>query len=137
LEDPGLVEGRRGIGVVFEELGRPRTAIGEVEAAVERRITPEPARPHGVPGMPGDMETGEDSLVAHRAVHEVQAERVQVRARRLDARLDLREGEGIGVALVPIGLAVQAVEVEAVPGRHVAPVGACADGHAAHQPPPP
>ena len=61
-------------------------------------------------------------LVLDRGGDEVEAERVQFGRRRLDVALDLVEGEGVGVALVPVGLAVEGVEGEAgLPPRRASP----------------
>ena len=37
LDDGGFEQGGRGIGVVLEQLGRPRAVVTQIEAAVERR----------------------------------------------------------------------------------------------------
>lgn len=61
---------------------------------------------------------------------------MQFRARALDRLLDLCEGKGVGVALVPIGRAVDGVEGEARLPRDLTPAGSLSAGYAAHQLPP-
>ncbi len=45
LEDGGLEERGRRVGVVFEQLRRSGAVVGEVEAAVEIAVAPVPAVP--------------------------------------------------------------------------------------------
>ena len=136
LEHGGFVEGGRGVGVVFEELGWPRAAVGEIEASVEARIAPVPTRSHRVPDRFGNRERGEDALVRDRLRREIEAERVQLGARSFDVVFDLGQREGVGVALVPIGFAVDGVEGKAGVPRNLPPAGPLSAGEAAHQVPP-
>ncbi len=60
---------------------------------------------------------------------------MQFARRAFDVLLDLAEREGVGVALVPVGRAVEGMEGEARGPRPLAPVRTLADGNAAHQEP--
>ena len=56
-------------------------------------------------------------------------------ARRFEIVLDLSQLESVGVALGPIGCAIEGVEGETMPARGLPPIRSFADGHAPHQPP--
>lgn len=137
LEHRALVEGGRRVSVVFEELGRPGPgpAIGEVHAPVEGRVTPPEAVGDDVPGRFGDRQGHQDLAVPHGPLGEGEAEGMKLAGRLLDVVLDLRQGEGVIGALVPVGLIFKRVEVEARPRRVLAPVRPLGDRDPAHQPP--
>ncbi|MEG8046482.1 hypothetical protein QP175_09815 [Sphingomonas aerolata] len=127
----------RRIGIIFVELGRSRPVIGEVEPAIERRLARPPRLRDVIPLLARDGEPFHQLLVAHHLVDQLEAHRVHLFGRGFEILLDLRQREGIGGALVPIGFDCVAHRRAVIdePDRvgPFAPVAARVDRDPAHQ----
>jgi hypothetical protein len=131
-----LVEGGRGIGVVFEELGRPGAVVDEVEAAVEGGVVAATALGDQVPGGFGNAQSGEEPLVGDHPIDEALAECGEDLGRILDVAFDLLEGEGVMSVFDPIGFAADLREAEVDRPQPLVLVGAGGEVQAPHHDPP-
>ena len=124
LEHGGLEERGRRVGVELEKLGRSLSIVSQVEAAIEVFVLALPASAQIVPGEFGDGETAQQRLAADDVLDRLIAQADQVLCCGLEIRLDLCQAESVVRRLVPIGLAVDGVVVEAQFRRLALPVGA-------------
>ncbi|MFK4505343.1 hypothetical protein ABIF81_000521 [Bradyrhizobium daqingense] len=132
LKDGGFEQRSRRIRIVFEQLGRTFAVECQVEPAVEAAVVPLPALRDQAPERFGNLQAAQISFVADRAAGKLQAHRVDLAGRRLDAALDLVEREAVIGALVPIAVAVDGVEDEAALRCGFPPVVALQTGDALH-----
>ena len=100
----------------------PLPVVGQIEAAVEARIVALPACRDEGPEPFRDAQQLEHALVVDRARDQFAAHLVELGGRRLDVALDLLQREGVVGALVPVALARDGVEAEAVLVGPLAPV---------------
>ena len=131
LHDGRLVERRRRVGVVFEQLGRAAAVVGEVEAAADRRIGA-PPDPFEVVA-PGRRDAHAlPELARHDVLDRLEAHAVQLLGRGFEL-VDLVGREGVAGLLGPVRLAVHDVVVEAELLELVLPARAWRHGFAAHR----
>lgn len=132
LDDRRLEQAGGGVGIVFQQLWRAGPVPGEVEAAVERRLTPLATGLNEVGGEAGDAHVRQH-IVGNHMLHRRQAQAMQLLT-RIFQRVDLVGGETPIGALVPIGGAVDGMEVEPQSLDAVAPVRPGRPEDALHRP---
>ena len=93
LDDRRFQERRGGVGVVFEQLGRPGAVVGQVEPAVDRVLVALPAPGHELVERRGDVELAEPAVLDH-VPDRLQAHLVEPVGGRLDRRRPPRPRRG-------------------------------------------
>jgi hypothetical protein len=126
LDDGGFEEAGGGVGVVFEELGRIDAVVGEVEAAVEGELVAVPGLSDPWNKLRGDLEEVEEVVVDH-VLDGLEAEVIEGVGGGFEL-VDLGGGEEVADGFVPVGLVVDAVEVEALGFDGGLPVGTGLEG---------
>ena len=134
LEHGGLEDRGRRVGIVFEQLCRMPPVEAEIDATVEAELVVMPALGNQVPVAFGYLQPAQIPFVVDGFACEFEAHGVDLAGRRLDLALDLIKRKGIIGALIPVGLAVDGVEVEAGRFGGRAPVVALGTGDALHGP---
>src|SRR6476660_2928494 len=133
LEDRGLEQCSRRIGVIFQKLGWTFAVIGKVEAAVEAGVAALPTVGDDWPADLGDLQPLEDAFVADCAGDEFAAKCRQFGGGVFEVAFDLLQSEAIVGGLVPIRLAIDFQQREAGLGGPIAQVLAFGSPDALHE----
>ncbi|MGY3123787.1 hypothetical protein ACVWXQ_007724 [Bradyrhizobium sp. S3.14.4] len=104
----------------------------QIEPAIEAAVVALPALGDQAPECLRNLQASQIALVTDHAAGKLDAHRVDLGCRRLDAALDLVEREGVIGALVPIAFAVDGVEGEAALFGGLPPVVALGADDASH-----
>ena len=124
LERGAFIQRCRGVGIVFQQLGRAGPVIGQIHPAIDFGLVALPAVGDQITMFLGDAQPVHQRLAGHDPGHGLAAHGVQFGRGVLDILLDLPQRKAIGRAFVPIGFAVHVGKGEADFLRSIAPVGA-------------
>ena len=113
LEGGAFVKGGRCVGIIFQQLGRARAVIGQIETPVDFRIAPAPAFRYEITVRLRNGQPRHQFLAGNDLGHGLTAHAMQLGRGVFDVVFNLLKRQRIGRGFVPIGLAVHIGEGKA------------------------
>ncbi len=132
LKDRRFVQGGRGIGVVFQQLGGAHAVIGKVHPAIKIPFPISPAIGDIVPVGLGNAQSPIDGFVVERLVQQLETHGVDLFRRPFQIVLDLPQGKLVIGGFIPIRHANIIAELVAMGAGRILQARTPHDGNAMH-----
>ena len=113
LEKAGLIDGGRGVGIVFQQFSRACALITKVHASIQAGLFIVPTGGDKVPKALGQGKLLEPVFVPNHLINQFQAHLLQLVGRVFQVVFNLLQGKLIIGAFVPVFFAIYIAEFEA------------------------